>query len=112
MIDITQALVNLRPNAKWSLTGDDYSGLQWHEPPVWNGGQSKPTREEVEAEATRLHDEFVSKEYQRLRSREYPDFKEYLDGIVKGDNAQVQAYIDKCNEIKAKYPKPAELDSL
>jgi len=46
------------------------------------------------------------------RMLEYPPMVDYIDGVVKGDNAQVQAYIDKCNEIKAKYPRPAELDSL
>lgn len=49
---------------------------------------------------------YEAKEYQRLRAKEYPDFKEYLDGIVKGDTDQIQAYIDSCNAVKAKYPKP------
>jgi len=39
------------------------------------------------------------------RANEYPDFKEYLDGIVKGDNAQIQKYINDCLAVKAKYPK-------
>jgi hypothetical protein len=43
--------------------------------------------------------------YKESRAAEYPDFKDYLDGIVKGDQAQVQAYIDACNAVKAKYPK-------
>jgi hypothetical protein len=43
--------------------------------------------------------------YKESRAAEYPDFKDYLDGIVKGDTAQVQAYIDACNAVKAKYPK-------
>jgi hypothetical protein len=43
--------------------------------------------------------------YKYQRAAEYPDFKDYLDGIVKGDTAQVQAYIDACNAVKAKYPK-------
>jgi hypothetical protein len=43
--------------------------------------------------------------YSEKRVLEYPDFKEYLDGIVKGDKEQVQAYIDACNAVKAKYPK-------
>ena len=47
----------------------------------------------------------VANEYKAQRAAEYPDFKEYLDGIVKGDAAQVQAYIDACNAVKAKYPK-------
>lgn len=44
--------------------------------------------------------------YDEKRRAEYPDFREYLDGIVKGDAAQVQRYIDACLAVKAKYPKP------
>jgi hypothetical protein len=40
------------------------------------------------------------------RQSEYPPMSDYLDGIVKGDQAQVQAYIDACLAVKAKYPKP------
>ena len=43
--------------------------------------------------------------YKAKRAAEYPDFREYLDGVVKGDQAQIQAYIDACNVVKAKYPK-------
>ena len=44
--------------------------------------------------------------YKHARAAEYPSITDYLDGIVKGDQAQVQAYIDACLEVKAKYPKP------
>lgn len=43
--------------------------------------------------------------YQAERAMEYPPITDYLDGIVKGDQAQVQAYIDACLAVKAKYPK-------
>jgi len=43
--------------------------------------------------------------YKFKRAAEYPDLRDYLDGIVKGDQAQVQAYIDACLAVKAKYPK-------
>jgi len=46
-------------------------------------------------------------EYKNLRSQEYPDFRDYLDAIVKGDQTQLQAYIDACNAVKQKYPKPS-----
>jgi len=105
-MDITKALVNLKPGAQWSLNGDDYNNLQWLEPPVWEGGQKKPTQEEVEAEVARLQQEWENTEYQRLRAKEYPDVKEYLDGLVKDDTEQMQAYIDACLAVKAKYPKP------
>jgi len=105
-MDIIKALQSLRPGAEWMVVDENYEGLQWLEKPVWEGGQKKPTREEVEAEVARLQQEWENTEYQRLRAKEYPDFKEYLDGIVKGDAEQTQAYIDACLAVKAKYPKP------
>jgi hypothetical protein len=45
--------------------------------------------------------------YKAKRAAEYPPMTDYLDGIVKGDNAQVQAYIDACLAVKNKYPKGA-----
>ena len=49
----------------------------------------------------------ASEEYKEKRAAEYPPITDYLDGIVKGDNAQVQAYIDSCLAVKNKYPKGA-----
>ena len=49
----------------------------------------------------------ASEAYKALRAQEYPNFTDYLDGIVKGDQAQIQAYIDACQAVKAKYPKGA-----
>ena len=56
-------------------------------------------------EIARLQADYDSKEYQRKRRAEYPPITDYLDGIVKGDQEQIQAYIDACNAVKAKYPK-------
>lgn len=47
----------------------------------------------------------ASESYKEKRAAEYPSFTDYLDGIIKGDNAQIQAYIDACKAVKAKYPK-------
>ncbi len=49
----------------------------------------------------------ASEAYKAKRAAEYPPYTDYLDGIVKGDNTQVQAYIDACNAVKNKYPKGA-----
>jgi hypothetical protein len=106
MLFVSKAIISLRPGAQFSLIDEDYSKLEWLEPPVWEGGQKKPTRAEVEAELARLQKEWEDTEYQRLRATEYPDVKEYLDGIVKGDTEQMQAYINQCLAVKAKYPKP------
>jgi hypothetical protein len=44
--------------------------------------------------------------YAQLRAAEYPPISDYMDGLIKGDQAQMQDYIDACLAIKAKYPKP------
>lgn len=97
---IDKALMSLRPNAQWTMIGESYSNIEW-----LDQEQTKPTEAEVNAEVARLQAEYAANQYKRNRAKEYPDFKDYLDGIVKGDTAQVQAYIDACNAVKAKYPK-------
>jgi hypothetical protein len=43
--------------------------------------------------------------YEVKRGEEYPPATDYLDGIVKGDQAQVDKYIADCQAVKDKYPK-------
>ena len=45
------------------------------------------------------------KAYIAKRQAEYPPFTDYLDGIAKGDQAQIDKYIADCQAVKAKYPK-------
>ena len=63
---------------------------------------------DAEADAIRSANQqtaFNALSYADKRRSEYPPMTDYLDGIVKGDQAQVQAYIDACLAVKAKYPK-------
>jgi hypothetical protein len=43
--------------------------------------------------------------YAQKRDAEYPSMTDYLDGIVKGDQAQIDKYIADCLAVKTKYPK-------
>ena len=43
--------------------------------------------------------------YAQKRAAEYPPYTNYLDGVVKGDQAQIDKYIADCQAVKAKYPK-------
>ena len=43
--------------------------------------------------------------YIAKRAAEYPPMADYLDGVVKGDQAQIDKYIADCQAVKAKYPK-------
>ena len=43
--------------------------------------------------------------YAQKRAAEYPPMTDYLDGVVKGDQAQIDKYIADCLAVKAKYLK-------
>jgi hypothetical protein len=98
---IVDALQTLTPGAQWVLEGDSYEGLRW-----LDEDQEQPSEQDLLDEAARLQAEYDALEYQRLRAPKYPPIEDYVDGIVKGDEAQVQAYIDACIAVKEKYPKP------
>ena len=65
--------------------------------------------QEVTYDSNAVENLVASEAYKEKRAAEYPPYTDYLDGIVKGDNAQVQAYIDACLAVKNKYPKGAAL---
>jgi hypothetical protein len=98
-MNIADALLSLRPGAEWSYSSD--LGLEW-----LDTEQPQPTDAEIEAEVVRLQADYDSQQYARDRAAEYPPMADYLDGIVKGDQAQIDAYIAACQAVKAKYPKP------
>ena len=57
---------------------------------------------DVEAEALQPKTELT---YAQKRSAEYPPMTDYLDGVVKSNQAQIDKYIADCQAVKAKYPK-------
>jgi hypothetical protein len=71
---------------------DEVTQLVPCEYPKWDGAQW-------------AEDENKRPTYADLRRAEYPPAADYLDGIVKGDQAQVDKYIADCLAVKAKYPK-------
>jgi hypothetical protein len=98
---LAKAIRTLNPNAQFSvetINENDFN-ITWH-----NNTQAI-AKQTIINKQTELQAEYDSKEYQRDRANEYPDFKEYLDGIVKGDQAQIDKYIADCLAVKAKYPK-------
>lgn len=46
-----------------------------------------------------------SRTYAEKRLSEYPPLIDYIDGVVKGDQKQIDAYIAACKAVKNKYPK-------
>ena len=64
----------------------------------------------TDAEANSLNEanyqqRLAAYDYARKRLLEYPPVADYIDGVVKGDQAQIDKYIADCLAVKAKYPK-------
>jgi hypothetical protein len=97
MIDI--AIKKINSKANFIVKNNDINQITW-----LNGTTPIPANE-ILAKQQELITEYNSNKYQRDRAKEYPDFKDYLDGIVKGDQAQIDKYIADCLAVKAKYPK-------
>jgi hypothetical protein len=83
-------------NSLHFLDNDDYAHLLPE-------GSVQITDEEAEA----LRPKPAELTYAQKRAAEYPPYADYLDGIVKNDQAQIAKYIADCQAVKAKYPKPA-----
>jgi hypothetical protein len=64
-------------------------------------GSVQITDEEAEA----LRPQPAELTYAQKRAAEYPPMTDYLDGVVKGDQAQIDKYIADCLAVKAAYPK-------
>ena len=94
---ITDALRDTKKS--FYIKNNDYSQLQW------NDSSPKPTLEELETKRDKMQKDWDSKQYQRDRKAEYPDWsiqleKIYDDGIEKWKSEMV-------DPIKKKYPKPS-----
>ena len=64
---------------------------------------NRKQRDEAEEQAGQERYDNVG--YDVKRSREYPPATDYLDGIVKGDQAQIDKYVADCLAVKNKFPK-------
>lgn len=89
MINFIQALYKLNPTVV-TIRGDEAFDIEGN--PV--AYDKAAVQAYVEANA-----------YKAKRAAEYPPVADYLDAVVKGDQAQIQKYIDDCLAVKAKYPK-------
>ena len=102
MITKGDALSSLCPGAEWSILAGEITWL--------DTDQTQPTDEEIVQKIVELQYTEEVKEYQRQRASEYPDYADYLDGVVKGDQDQIDAYVAACQAVKDKYPK-VEIDN-
>jgi hypothetical protein len=96
---ITEALISLRPGARFILVGDTLDGLEW-----LDQNQTCPSVEEITAEVARLQTLKNNTQYQIDRAKEYPSIGDQLDALFHAGvfppemAARIQA-------VKDQYPK-------
>jgi len=98
MIDITNALTSLKPEARWTLRGDE---IEW-----LDDTQTQPTDSEITAEIQRLQAEYDSKQYARDRAEAYPSLTEQADMAYWDRQNGTTTLDDALDAIKAEFPKP------
>ena len=64
-----------------------------------------PSMEDIVQKIAELEYSEEIQVYKLQRSSEYPPVAEYIDGVVKGDQDQIDAHIAACQAVKNKYPK-------
>ena len=99
MIDITNALTSLKPNAEWVLRGDE---LEW-----LDTEQTEPTDIEIQTELARLM--YLEGIQQYQRDRQYLPIAEQLDILTKEG---LEALQEVNMAVKASVPKvlPVQAD--
>ena len=70
-MDIFKAVLSLQPDAKFSLTGNEYENLIWFAENEFH----PPSKEEVLEEAQKLQQEYENNQYQRDVQKNIHPFK-------------------------------------
>ena len=104
MITKVDALNKLKPKAKWTWYGTEYSGLNW-----LDSEQTKPTEKEINDKQTELQTEYDGLSYARARQSSYPTFQEFAEAYcekeIGEDSTKWDAYKTAYNKVRTDNPK-------
>jgi len=98
-IKIGKAILAINADAKYTFTGDDADTIEWID------GTVPIAKADILTKQAELQAEYDAQDYARKRKAAYPDIYDYMDGIVKDDQTQINKYIADSQAIKARYPK-------
>ena len=89
MIEFTQAIYKLNPSVVQTIGDVAYDA---------DGNEVAYDKAAVQAYVD-------AHAYIAKRAAEYPPITDYIDGVVKNDQAQIDKYIADCLAVKARFPK-------
>ena len=124
LTDLTKAIQSLKPSAGFIFSSEEsgdkiqvteavFNKLEWVTGEAANktaiitpvNPHPELTWSAVKAEMDRLQTEYDALDYARKRKAESPDIYDYMDGIVKNDQTQIDKYIADAQDVKARHPK-------
>jgi len=98
---IYDAVKSLNETTAFSITDNKLDG--WDIAEVKTGA-TRPTDNEITTELTRLQTEYDAQDYARKRKAEYDKLNQFEMQFDDKKNSTT-TWVDKINEIKARYPK-------
>ena len=93
------AINSLQPNARFLGASDQVT--VWKTPDI-----PQPTEEEIQAEITRLTNEYNAAKYQRDRAVAYDPIKEQLDQLYWDKKNGTNKWVEAIDKVKSDNPKP------
>ena len=106
-IRVSDALVALRPDAEWNITGNVYSGIDW-----LDKNQSLPTEEEINAKIAELEAAEPARQVREIRDRllAESDWTQSRDVVLLNDTTWKQ-YRQDLRDLPASASFTPKLDS-
>ena len=99
MVKIIDAILNINPNAKVTIQGNDFNQITWH-----NGTTPIP-KADIEAKMVEVQAEYDANQYQRDRATAYPTIQDQLDMQYWDNINGTTTWEDAIAKVKADNPK-------
>ena len=97
---LVQALIKLKPNAKWKVNGDTYADIEW-----LDENETKPTEAEVNQAVTEVTAERESNLYKGQRREAYGSLEAQLDMLYWDKKNSTNTWVEFVDQIKTNIPK-------
>ena len=95
---IAEALEHFCPGKQWSLNGDTYEGLVWHEK------TGKPSKSQLNEWVSQMPPILQNKKAEQSRADAYKKESDPLFFKWQRGEATEQEYLSKVEEIRARFP--------
>ena len=96
MTDIISGILAINPDAKVSVSDEDYERITWHD------GTVEISKSDIQAKQAELKTAYDALEYQRKREKEYPSIADQLDDLYHNG---IDGWKITIKVTKDKYPK-------